>query len=98
MALVLRIDLLRLKGDYVHKRAFHEMFSQRGAVKTPNWNEVYAGQPDTKPSRGTLAFVTVETLRLAASAIRESQSRDAYHNYQAALEEIEEVLKHAQGE
>lgn len=60
-------------------------------LSRPNWRDVY-GYGDTPNRDQDLVPVTREALRLALSAIKESQRRDAYHNYQAAWQEIEAAL------
>lgn len=58
----------------------------------PNWIEVYRNVAHTYDRDDELVIVTRETLRLAASAIREANYRDYYHNFGAAEHEILEVL------
>lgn len=64
-------------------------------LRRPHWPDVYAGCAFTPDRDHDLVPVTRESLRLALSAIKESQRRDAYHNYQAAWQEIEAALNAA---
>jgi len=55
----------------------------------PVWCDII---DDAKPRSQELCSVTLETARLALSAIREQNMRDYYHNYGAAARELREVL------
>lgn len=61
--------------------------SQEGGWQ-PDWRSVYENVAHTNDGDQDIIGVTRETLRLAQSAIRQSQSRDAYHNYDAAEREL----------
>ena len=60
-------------------------------LRRPLWSDVY-GYGHTPNRDQDLVPITRESLRLALSAIKEGQRRDAYHNYQAAWREIEAAL------
>lgn len=60
----------------------------------PVWAEVYKNcAHDARWQDQELLEVTRETLRLSLSALREVISQDAYHNYMAAADEIDQVMK-----
>jgi hypothetical protein len=60
----------------------------------PVWKDIYEGVHHKPDGDQDLIAVTRETLRLALSAIAASQMREAYHNYQAAWQEIAGELGH----
>ena len=64
-----------------------------GGVFRPNWERVYENTTHAPDRANDLLLITRETARLAASAIAETQTQDAYDNFDAALKEIREVLK-----
>jgi hypothetical protein len=62
-------------------------------VDRPNWNEVMKGCGGCRTDDNALVSVTKGTLRIAASALREQNGRDYYHNYGAAETEALAVLR-----
>lgn len=67
--------------------------SEAGGIFRPNWKSVYENTTHIPDRDNDLLLITRETARLAASAIAETQTQDAYDNFDAALKEIREVLK-----
>lgn len=63
-------------------------------MERPIWKDVYEGCFHRPDGDQDLIAVTRETLRIALSAIADSQRREAYHNYQAAWQEIASELGH----
>ncbi len=65
-------------------------------IRRPVWAEVYKGCVHTPDRDQFLLNITRETLRLAASALRKQCEEDYYHNYGAALNEIDYALNVAE--
>lgn len=85
-----------LEDEYVIERARAALAKAGGGMKAidrPHWAKIYEKDFFGQDGDQQLLTVTRESLRLAASALRESISRDAYHNSMAASREIEAVLK-----
>lgn len=64
----------------------------------PDWGKIYGSEsgpdPDHSPKiDGALVTVTRETVRLALTALRQSQEREYFHNYAAAVNELTDILK-----
>lgn len=62
------------------------------ALSLPNWQKIYEGSVHTPDRDQELVPISRETARLARSAIRECQARDAYDNYSAAERELGDAL------
>ncbi len=67
--------------------------SEAGGIFRPNWKSVYENTTHVPDRDNDLLLITRETARLAASAIVEAQTQDAYDNFQVALQELHGVLK-----
>jgi hypothetical protein len=61
-------------------------------IRRPVWANVYKNVAHTPDRDQFLLSVTRESLRLAASCLRAQCEEDYYHNYGAALNEIEYAL------
>lgn len=59
----------------------------------PHWAKVYEKDFFGQDGDRQILTVTRETLRLAASALRQNLAQDYYHNGGNALREIESVLE-----
>ncbi len=62
-------------------------------IDRPHWAKILDKDFFGQDGDQELLTVTRESLRLAASALRDVIGRDACHNYMAASVEIEAVLK-----
>ena len=61
-------------------------------IPRPIWADVYEGCVHTPDRDQFLYSITRESLRLAASVLRKQCEEDYYHNYGAALREIQLAL------
>lgn len=67
--------------------------SVAGGTFRPNWKSVYENTTHVPDRDNDLLLITRETARLAASAIAQTQTQDAYDNFETALQELRGVLK-----